>query len=385
MAVIKQQYGFPLFTRDRSTDYLLKAEKIRVSDIWALWHFIIKAEKKKYPGTTDYNFLKSVLEQAQYFYEAANTAPIKSKPLLFYYSFLNLAKAIIVLQNFAWPAADLEFNHGIDSCKINSKTQLKDCFITVKSMIDPAAPQKKVSVAYQLARIQGDSIERKSSPPAGYDNGPWKMDVTSLFKSCVGIHRTVCSTFKCGESFQYLKSPYMFKTGKTISYRGKIEASCNKRNSLTTSGYNLACENGEWILSESKSMINPYVSRFEFLTFSSDLLKKGLWAYSTGEDYRVYINENRLIKDKNGVYVFDKYDVSDPKANILVLNSATVIYYIMFFLGSITRYHPFIFERVLNDKELWMVSEFLSTQPLQFLLLATSRVLGRSIYTSRMP
>ena len=133
MKQIKAQYGFPLFVKDTSTDYLLKAEKIRVSDIWALWHYIIKSEKKRFPGRTNYSFLLSVLEQSQYFYEAASLAPIKSQPLLYYYSFLNIAKAAIVLNNSTLLTSGLEFNHGIDSCSINSTTQLQDCFIKIKN------------------------------------------------------------------------------------------------------------------------------------------------------------------------------------------------------------------------------------------------------------
>lgn len=112
MTQIKAQFGFPLFVKESSTSYLLKAEKIRVSDIWALWHYIIKSEKKRYPGRTDYPFLLSVLEQAQYFYEAASIAPIKSKPLLYYYSFLNIAKAAIVLSDHNLLRENFEFNHG---------------------------------------------------------------------------------------------------------------------------------------------------------------------------------------------------------------------------------------------------------------------------------
>lgn len=385
MGVIKTQYGFPLFVKDRSTDYILKADKIRVSDIWALWHFIIKAEKKKYPGSTDYGFLIAVLEQAQYFYEAANSAPIKSKPLLYYYSFLNLAKAVIVLNNPAWMATNLEFNHGVDACQINSTTQLKDCYIIVKNLINSAGVHQKLSVAYLFAQIQGDDIEHLVRAPAGHDNGPWKLDITSLFKSCIGIHRTVSSTFKCEESFHHIVNPYMYKMGRTISFKGKIETTHLNRNRLINAGYNIMLDESNWLLSENKTMLNSNVSRSEFLSFSSMLLKKGLWSYTTGEDYRIYINPNRLIKDATGIYLFENYDASIPNLNTLTLSSATIIYLIMFFLGSITRYHPYIFEKVLNDKELWMVSEFLTTQPLQFLLLVTSRVLGRPIYTSRMP
>ena len=62
MKQIKAQYGFPLFVKQTSTDYLLRAEKTRVSDIWALWHYIIKSEKKRFPGTTDYPFLLSKID-----------------------------------------------------------------------------------------------------------------------------------------------------------------------------------------------------------------------------------------------------------------------------------------------------------------------------------
>ena len=57
----------------------------------------------------------------------------------------------------------------------------------------------------------------------------------------------------------------------------------------------------------------------------------------------------------------------------------------MFYLGSITRYNPYLFDKMFSDKEQWMVSEFLTTQPKQFLYLATAKILGQSIlkaYTS---
>lgn len=135
MAQIKDKYGFPLFTKNTSTNYLIKAEKTHVSDIWALWHYMINTEKKRYPGKTDQAFLLSVLEQSQYFYETANLAPIKSKPLLYYYAFLNITKAAIVFNDPSFLSTGLDFNHGIDPCTINSKKQLKDCYITIKSLV----------------------------------------------------------------------------------------------------------------------------------------------------------------------------------------------------------------------------------------------------------
>ena len=165
MKQIKAQYGFPLFVKQTSTDYLLRAEKTRVSDIWALWHYIIKSEKKRFPGTTDYPFLLSVLEQSQYFYEAAALAPIKSKPMLYYYSFLNISKAAIVLKDPTLLISNLEFNHGVDSCSINNNIQLQDCFVSIKNFKNASGISQKISVAYELAQFFGDNIKFQCPNP----------------------------------------------------------------------------------------------------------------------------------------------------------------------------------------------------------------------------
>lgn len=39
----------------------------------------------------------------------------------------------------------------------------------------------------------------------------------------------------------------------------------------------------------------------------------------------------------------------------------------MFFLGSVTRYNPYFFDTLMDEKEQWLISEFLNTQPKQFL------------------
>lgn len=388
MNSIKAQYGFPFFVKESSTAYLLKAEKIRVSDIWALWHYIIKSEKKRFPGTTDYPFLLSVLEQAQYFYEAASLAPIKSKPLLYYYSFLNIAKAAIVLNPTATALiSNLEFNHGIDSCKINSHVQLQDCYVTVKNLISLDDNPQKISVAYQLARLFGDNIEfiHPNPNPANHDNGPWRIDIISLLKSCIGIHRTASETFKINESFVRIESPIIEKEGKHLVYKGMIDSTSNERSRLTSAGYNIEEFESKWYLKENFNMATPYLSRLVFYQFSKEISSKGLWTYTTGDEYRWYINSNHLIKDVSNVYKFSPLNTAQPNIQQLTLSSATVIYYLMFFFGSITRYHPYLFEKVLSEKEIWLVSEFLKTQPLQFLLLLTSKVLGKPLYTSRMP
>ena len=388
MKSIKQQYGFPFFVKPRSTNYLLKSEKTRVSDFWALWHYLIKTEKKKFPGTTDYPFLVSVLEQAQYFFDTATSAPIKSKPLLFYYSFLNLAKATIVLDNSTWLHNNKEFNHGIDSCPISSQTQLKDCFVSIKNLIPPEGhPQQKISVAYELAQILGDNIKHTlHQTTSSHDNGPWKINVISLLKSCVGIHRTVCETFKIQESFVHIEEPDLKKEGETLFYGGIINTTFQMRNLLSIAGYHIDSQKALYTMLESQNFSSGNLSRMQFLSFSDYLKSKGIWTYSTGNDFKIYINPNRLVKDpNNNIYNLHPFNCSTTVNQPIILSSAMIIYYLMFFLGSITRYHPYLFEKVLSDKEIWMVSEFLRTQPFQFLVLLTSHVLGKPIFSPCMP
>ena len=61
----------------------------------------------------------------------------------------------------------------------------------------------------------------------------------------------------------------------------------------------------------------------------------------------------------------------------------SMIYDIMFFFGSITRYHPYFFDSILNKEQYWVVSEFLKTMPKQFLYLVSSKALGITILKSR--
>lgn len=60
MKEIPVKYAFPLFTKHNSTNYLIKNDHIRVSDIWAFWQYIIGRYVKKYAGEKD--FLLTLIE-----------------------------------------------------------------------------------------------------------------------------------------------------------------------------------------------------------------------------------------------------------------------------------------------------------------------------------
>lgn len=114
MAAVEFRYGFPLFCSSCASDTLLKLDRNRVSDLWALLDYIIK-QFVKYKNKDTKEFLLSLHEQAKYFYQAAESAPVKSQPLLYYYSFLNLAKVSLCITQGTSP--DDEY-YGIETSRV---------------------------------------------------------------------------------------------------------------------------------------------------------------------------------------------------------------------------------------------------------------------------
>lgn len=342
-------HGFPLFVPTASKANLIKHSKIRLSDIWGFWDYIIKIYSIK-KGKISGNFLPTLLEQAKYFYEAAERAPMKSQPLLYYYAFLNIAKIIINLHVPCGRA--IEYYHGIET-KVNDTTTLNTATVTFKQY--GGLGSSKISVAKEFMNIMGDTIIV-----------PQQTALKDLLSSCVGIHRTYSETFNQKESFfRLVNNSFIKRKGKEIVYESEVK---NLSDSLMTEliaqrGYCLHKEKidgqNKFFYSENYTMIDYNVSLLRWQALAGKIKAKGIWTYTDGCSYRMYISKDALE-----------------------MSSASIIYCIMFFLGSITRYHPYFFESLLNAKEQWLVREFLKTQPMQFMYMVTSYVVGNYIYKS---
>lgn len=99
-------------------------------------------------------------------------------------------------------------------------------------------------------------------------------------------------------------------------------------------------------------------TRRDYAKLTDEIRFKGIWYFLGNNGYTMYLSNS-----STGRY-----------------SQESIIYMVMFYLGSITRYHPYMFDEIFSDKEQWLMSEFLNTQPKQFLYLATARVLGQSVH-----
>lgn len=352
MVEVEKKYGFPLFTKDHSTDYLVKNERLRVSDIWAFWNYVIRMYKKKNTGV-DKDFLLSLLDQAQYFYYTAEKAPIRSQPLLYYYSFLNFVK--IVINFYHYYGNSIEYNHGVEHKGITPGANLNSMRVSIKGMTGAIG---KISVDYQFMSIMGDTI---ITPP------PYEIGVKELLKSCIGIHRTYCESNNIHEEYLRIDDLCIWRDGKRLIFKATIpKCDTTKMSSLNAAGYNIVSEvqdDGNTILYfwQEEIMMGTYSpTRLDYFNLSEIIRNKGVWYYTDGSEYRIYVSSKTFR-----------------------IHTESVIYNLMFFFGSITRYYPFLFDSLLSEKELWIISEFLKTQPMQFLHLVSSKVIGGMILKPR--
>lgn len=348
MKEVPVKYAFPLFTKDNSTDYLIKNDHIRVSNIWAFWQYIIGRYVKKYAGEKD--FLLTLIEQAQYFYEAAEAAPIKSQPLLYYYSFLNLVKVVINVNTLNAYGSTIEYYHGIESCSIHKGDKLKNLYVEILGLI---GSHTKISVAYQFMKQMGDVL---SIPPK------YKLNVIDMLRSCIGIHRTYCETNNSNETYVQIGNLHLYQEGKRLLSKYEVlKCTPQIQVDLISKRYNIieetdAIGNTTYYWKEERLMTGYKPTKFDYYKLAEMLNEKGIWYFTDGDRYKTFIS-------------------TDP----LHISTESIIYCLMFFFGSITRYHPYLFDSLLTDQQMWLISEFLNTQPKQFLHAVTSRTIESAI------
>ena len=335
MVKVEMKYGFPLFARPSSIVNLGKNEKLIISDIWAFWDYVIK---KSSNNKKKENFLRSLLEQARHFYITAEVSPIKSQPLLYYYSFLNLSKIMINLHRYF--GARRIYMHGM---KVNNNNKFLH-----SEIVKQRQKTNLVQVAHELVSIFDPSISTNDVI----------INVKDMLNHCVGVHRAYCEIYGQAEIFCRLSKVNLYKQGKTLIFSAQVQCDATAEIELKLRGYNIEQnEDGKYVYSESIQMANYKPTRCDYANLSKKIRDNGIWYFIGNDGYTMYLSTCQALR----------------------FAQESIIYMMMFYLGSITRYHPYMFDDIFSDKEQWLMSEFLKTQPKQFLYLGTANILGQSV------
>lgn len=219
MTEIEMKYGFPLFSKPSSLVSLGKNEKIVISDIWAFWDYVIKKASSDRKGE---DFLRSLLEQAKHFYLTAETSPVKSQPLLYYYSFLNLSKIIINLSGTHGPRK--MYMHGMNETHNNK-------FIH-STITKQKQKHQIVQVAHEIVSIFDPSITTSDTT----------INVREILNHCVGVHRAYSEIYNQTEVFYKLISHKLYKNGKELIFKAEIQCTAADMANLAARGYSVTQE-----------------------------------------------------------------------------------------------------------------------------------------------
>jgi len=286
------------------------------------------------------------LEQAEDFYGAARAPRLAARPLLYYYSFMNLAKAFITVKGNL-PLANCM--HGLREGSDNIRPRLR---LTSQEVKVNDAGTGRTQVYREMVKACGFSVPNKPTP----------IRVVDLLAQVVGIHETYCHSFDIWKRFFPIHQ-IMFEMDSSrkvawISFyvsedelaKGSDTAPRDIRDALV--GFReVESPLMHHRKYESKQELSYGRSPKETLQRLIEITKPDIWSV--------------LVPGK-----FNFYVSSTPSQKRLA--QAASYYQAMFYFGSVTRYRPDDLAKMCGGKYGWLIEEFINTQSLQFIYLLGS-------------
>ncbi len=331
--------GFPLYFTKRQP-------RIVTADVWAyLKHTAITKLSKE----TEKQAI-AFIDQAFEFFEAAQNPRTSSRPLLYYYSFLNLAKTTLLIQRVNIPPAP---HHGLSDPRENVRARLQ---LEGQRLRFVKAAHDRSQLFPEFVQVLGGEIKRAH-----------EVKVISLLRQIPAIHRTFCTITGETPSFMPVKQFEVRRSGskvfaRMILDRTDMDVTKTLKVLRLRDGFkNLFTE----VRSPSKNLHELWFETWDvpgasqprrpIRKLTRGIQAVGVWSILTGQGYRYYLSTVM------------------PRERFPPLAS---VYAVMFYLGSITRYKPYDFDRIVSHKFSWLISEFLRTQPIQFLYCLAGHIAG---------
>jgi hypothetical protein len=321
--------------------------RVIAGDVWACLRHVLEVRE----GLTKEQKRHAVayLEQAFEFCEAASNPQIGARPLLYYYSFLNAAKAYLLACGKPLPP---QTHHGVQDPKANVRQRLwlegqKVRVLAVSSDGSNILPEF-------IAVLDGDAQRQREYAV-----------LDGLLAQVPAIHRTYTKVRRCPLRFVPVKDFELLTDGREVWTRAVLDATDNDVTRALPSVQARTGFRGVFDRVSAPSGLVWFESRPEagqrrgvdtaVSRLAGEIRRCGVWSLLTGRGYRHYFGD------------FPPTQRLPQLASILS---------VMFYLGSITRYKPYDFDRIVGGRYAWLVSEFLATQPQQFLYLLASNLAG---------
>ncbi len=330
--------GFPLFFDQRKP-------RVVTADPWAFLRHLVTEELRRPEASRSLSYI----DQAFDFFQAAENPRIGSKPLLYYYSFLNLAKVALLLNGVAIP---LRVWHGIEDPAANIRERLRFSGQQIKIR---ATTSNRDQLFSELWKVLGGDVSRARL-----------MRLMDVLAQVPSIHRTFTRVTGGRTALLPIKRMELRQDNASIWVRlvvarhdRDVETTLprvGRRQAFTLLFRRVHSNDASEDWFESRPVRGRgRATDTAIAQLAASLGELPLSTILTGDGYRLYVS-----------------DVS-PGA---YLHPLAAQYAVMFYLGSVTRYKPDVFDKIIDGAHAWIVEEFLASAPVQFIYILASVLAG---------
>lgn len=329
------------------------------------WALIRASVEERCPAAARPEALASLAQGEQLFESAEQSRTLAGKPLLLYYSLLNLAKTYILTVGVR---SNLDrAGHGLSEQLKPPNRELLDAYLTARK--SPASGTALVFDEF-LKSVRGVGLSKKID-----------LDIPSLLPQIVAGHRLWRDASGKRERFIPLEKIEVVVDPKVQELWLRIFLYADDLSRYSISRRCLLDESslkGTWrevktppeergerrkLCIEQKTSV-AYTSRpSDVIMEPVETLRQQLWTIvASVPPYRKY-------------YLY----LAPSSEKDAVLPQLLAVYTLVYYLSSITRYRPQHFDQVMNGKYGNLVLEILTNQPNQFLYLLASEFARREV------
>ena len=306
------------------------------------------------------------LEQASDFFRSSQAAAITAaRPLQIYYCFMNLVKALVLTKG-AVPTFG-RANHGLSEKLVPGGKELKDSYLDAYPSPKPNGDLQVFGELYKLLLHQ--------NVPAGT-----RFNLASLLPQVLPGHRLWARAANKAERFisineiRFMENIYgnelwinLFLAAGDLSRLGVTHKRFLDESRLAPSLHEVKSaevSEGRKLLCFEQTVKTHFAHRpSDQVQALVDQFKQHLWVtVNSSQPYRRY-------------YAYLAPAAEQPE----VLPQLLSIYAIAYYLGSITRYKPQLFDTLLAETFGPRIEEFVSAQPMQFIYLVASEFAKQEI------
>jgi len=306
--------------------------------------------------------LNEFVQQAEFFYKEADHCTTKISPLLYYYGMLNLIKAYITIKKPSLLQNKKDLGHGLYAGdRIKKNYNFSKEIVSVK--------KTGILTSYHECLIGRKAKNLKIT------NIPVKL----LLGYCTDISSEYNDVFKNKKNLIHCNIHIRgskHKAWTTIRLQKNtlkneniyIKDLINRKPQLPANyrrvKFRLKEDNKNFILFEHKK---------EFNFYNNKTFKKG--AREQVKCLLPFISFN-YSEDNEKDYRLTLLDISNPSSSDFInfFSESIIIYLLMFYLGSIVRYQPYILDNLFLSKEGWILQSFIKTCPKKFLRYMVSDI-----------